>query len=101
MFGYGVYNDGSSATIQNSVISGSGATYNYGIYNEAGGGTYTVEVNNCHITGIYRTIRNDGGFTTLVGASLLEGPGVSGVGGTEICAGVYDENYTFYDSTCP
>jgi hypothetical protein len=100
MFGYGVYNYDSSATIKNSVISGSGGTYNFGIYNVASSGTHTVTVNNCQITGSTNTIDNGSEFTTLVGASLLDGGAVSG-GDTVTCAGVYDENYTFYASACP
>jgi len=100
-----VYNDSSSATIQNSVISGSEGASNYGIYNTASSGSYTVKVNNSEITSgsgwTSRTISNDAEFTTLVGASLLDGGAVWTAGGTVTCAGVYDENYTFYSNTCP
>jgi len=98
---YGVYNGPSSPTIQNSTISASGGTSNYGIYNTATSGTYTVTVNNSQITGSTNTIRNDSEFTVRVGASLLDGGAVSAGGGTVTCAGVYDENYVFYASTCP
>jgi hypothetical protein len=96
----GVWNDSSSPTIQNSTISASGASSS-GIYNEATSGSYTVQVNNCQITGGTNTIRNDAEFTTLVGASLLDGGTVNANGGTVTCAGAYDEAYTFYASTCP
>ncbi len=94
---YGVYNHFSSPTINNCVISGS----NYGIYNYAYSGSYTVLVNNSQISGVTNTIRNDAVFTTRVGASQLSGGAVYLIGGTLTCAGVYDENYTFYASTCP
>ncbi|MBI4786174.1 MAG: hypothetical protein HY782_03900, partial [Chloroflexi bacterium] len=92
---YGVYNDYSSPTIQNSVIRASGGSNNYGIYNDAIGGSHTLRINNSQITGSTRTIRNDAEFTTRVGASLLDGGAVDANGGTVTCAGVYDENYAF------
>ena len=98
----GVYNRWSSATIQNSAISASGGTDdNYGIYNYAESGSHTVKVDNSRITGSTATILNDSEFATYVGASLLDGGDVYTGGGTVTCAGVYDENYTFYASTCP
>ncbi len=97
----GVYNDSSLSTIANSVISGSGGTNNYGLYNYASSGSYTVLVNNSQISGSNNTIYNDSHFTTRVGASKLSGGAVSLGGGTVTCAGVYDEAYAFYASTCP
>jgi hypothetical protein len=97
----GVYNYQCSPIINNSAISGSGGTNNYGIYNSAGSGTYTVRVDNSLVSGGTNTIRNDAEFTTRVGASQLSGGAVSAGGGTLTCAGVYDENYTFFASTCP
>jgi hypothetical protein len=58
-----------------------------------------VTINNSQITGSTNTIRNDTEFTTRVGASQLAGGSV--ISGVVICAGVYDESYTFYASTCP
>ncbi|CAG0937019.1 hypothetical protein TFLX_05922 [Thermoflexales bacterium] len=97
---YGVDNIISSPVIQNSRLSASGGTNNYGIYNYAPNSSYTVIVNNSQVTGSTNTIRNDNEFTTRVGASLLSGGAVAG-GGTVTCAGVYDEAYAFYASTCP
>jgi len=51
------------------------------------------------IRGTTNTIMNSAGVTTYVGNTQLDGGPVSGVAVT--CAGVYDENYTFYASTCP
>ena len=99
---YGVYNGSSSAMLQNSAISASGGTENYGVYNTASSGTYTVTLNNSQVvTATTRTIRNDAEFTTRIGASQLAGGAVWVGGGTVICAGVYDQGYTFYSSTCP
>ncbi len=96
----GLYNSGSSPTVQSSSLSASGGTNNYGIYNTASSGTHTVTVHNSQIGGSTNTIYNDSEFTTRIGASKLDG-GPAGGGGVFACAGVYDENYTFYASTCP
>ncbi len=98
---YGVYNSSSSSVIQDSVIGASGGTNNYGIYNSATSSSYTVTINNSQVTGGTNTIRNDAEFTTYIGASLLDGGASLANGGTLTCAGVYDEAYTFYASTCP
>jgi len=97
-----VFNYSSSPTIQNSTISASGGTNNYGIYNFASSGVYTVTVNNSQITGSTNTIRNTSQFTTRVGASKLDGGAVNVNGGTVTCIGAYDENYTSPGyTTCP
>lgn len=97
---FGVYNDRASATIENSVITGSGGN-NAGIYNTATSGVYTVTVDLSKVTGSSKTIRSDAEFTTKVGGSKLEGGAVFPNGGTVTCAGVFDENYTIFPSTCP
>jgi hypothetical protein len=99
--GHGVYNNSSSVTMTNTtIVADSDFSDGYGIFNQADSGSYTVKVNNSQITGGANTIVNDSEFTTLVGASQLDGGAVTG-SGTVTCAGVYDENYTFYSSTCP
>ncbi len=97
---YGVFNSSSTPTIQSSTIRASDGTSNRGVYNSAASGSYTMKVNNCQVTGSTNTIVNDTEFTARIGASQLDGGPVTG-GGTVTCAGVYDENYTFYASTCP
>jgi len=99
---YGVWNLSSSPTMTNVSASATGGTgtFNSGVRNDADSGTYTVRINNSQISGSSSTIVNDTEFTTLIGASQLSGGAVIG-GGTVTCAGVYDENYTFYASTCP
>lgn len=96
----GVLNYESSPTIQNSVIFASGGTANYGISNGASADSYYVLVNNSQITASTNTINSDDEFTTLVGASMLWGGNIANPG-TMVCAGVYDEGYTFYPNTCP
>jgi len=101
---YGVWNMTSTLAIQNSVIGAltlAPGTKSYGIYNLDSSGAYTVTVDNSQIIASTSTISNSVGFTTLVGASKLEGGSVFTGTGTVICAGVYDENYAFYANTCP
>lgn len=97
---YGMYNSSSSVTIHNSIISASGGVNNFGIDTTAVSGTYTVTVNNSQIMGSTYTVRSNTGFTARIGASKLEGGAVFAIGAA-VCAGVYDENYSFYASTCP
>ncbi len=99
---YGVYNDSSEFTLNNSTVSAKGGAH-YGVYNIATTGTYTVTINNSQITGSTATIRNDAEFTTRIGASQLAGGNIiSGGVGKETCIGVYDENYVSPGyNTCP
>ncbi|MBU0492845.1 MAG: hypothetical protein KKB13_13435 [Chloroflexi bacterium] len=99
---YGVYNTSSSPTISNSTLRASdGTSGNYGLYNYALSSSYTVRVSNSQVAGSTNTIYNNAQFTTYVGATLLDGEAVAPNGGTITCAGVYDEAYAFYASTCP
>jgi len=94
---YGVRNY-TSLTMTNVQIEGSGGSNNYGIFNAATIGSFTVTINHSEIIGSTYTINDDDEFTTRVGASRLDGGLVSA---TVTCAGVYDENYVFYTGTCP
>ncbi len=95
---YGVENLRSSVTIQNSAIRASGGTDNYGIHSTLSPDPNTVTVNNSQVTGSTGTIYCDPVDACRAGASLLDGGPVSG---SVVCAGVYDESYTFYANTCP
>lgn len=96
---YGMYNNNSFPTVQNSTFNAGGDTGNrYGIYND--NTPSTVTVSNCQITGSTNAIYHQVGSTTRVGGSLLSGGPVAGTG-IVTCAGVYDENFAFYASTCP
>lgn len=98
---HGVYSDASSAAIQNSAISTSGAFSNYAVYNTNASGNRLVTIDNSALSGSTSTIRNLTQFTTRVGASKLAGGSVIPGGGALTCAGVHDENYAFFASTCP
>ncbi|MBN1137576.1 MAG: hypothetical protein JXM73_13395 [Anaerolineae bacterium] len=102
LYGIGVLNVDSSPTLNDVTAVGSGGGLSsWGLDNRVDSGTYTVRVNNCQISGSTNTIRNGAG-TTFVGGSLLNGGAVTNPGGgTVVCAGVWDESYTFYPSTCP
>jgi len=96
-YNYGVYNSASSPTMTNVTASALGGTANYGVYNSTSG---TVKINNSVITGSTHTIYNEPGVIGRVGGTKLDG-GVATSFGTFTCAAIYDENYTFYASTCP
>jgi hypothetical protein len=98
---YGVWSFGGSPTMTNVRASASGGTdSNWGVYNLGTLGAYFVTVNNSQSTGSSGSIFNDIAFTTSVFASLLSGGPVENYG-ILTCAGVSDENYVFYPSTCP
>lgn len=96
---YGVYNSSSSATMKDLTISG----YQYGVWNDQGRSTdpFRVTIDTSTVRAPYDTIYNAPGYVTLVGASKLEGGPVIPNGNPVMCAGVYDENYTFFANTCP
>lgn len=94
--GYGLYIVDSDVYIQNSLIRSD----RNGIYSEAVvSGSYTVEVNNSQIrSGSWTARRDSPEFTFSIGATLLAGGTTVGF---PTCAGVYDENYVFYNGNCP
>jgi len=88
---------GASPVIQHSVIKAD----EYGIFISFSSTAAVVVINHSQIYAPSATIKNANNFATSVGASLLSGGAVSITGGTVTCAGVYDEGYAFYASTCP
>jgi hypothetical protein len=96
---WAVYNQHSSALMSN-VTATAVLTDSRGLLNTGAVSTPTlVFVDQSRINATTNTIENGYGVVTLVGASRLAGGPVTGTGIT--CAGVYDENYTFYNSACP
>ncbi len=95
---YGVDNAYSSPVMTNVTARASGGTSNYGVYNANSSGT--VKINHSVISGTTYSIYNGSEVTTMVANTQLDGGPVFNAG-TLTCAGVYDENYTFYASTCP
>ena len=94
----GVWNVSSSPTMTNVTASASGGNSDVGISSSHSG---TIRINHSVIKGSSQTVRIGSGVTTYIGNTQLDGGPVYNNGGTLICAGVYDENYTFYASTCP
>jgi hypothetical protein len=92
---YAVLNAAATLTIQNSALSAFNGSKNYGIYNQS---STTINVDNSQVTGSTNTIVTFGG-PVKIGASLLSGGPIADTG--TVCAGVYDEAYVFYPSTCP
>jgi hypothetical protein len=104
--GYGIYNDHSSCTLSDSSLSVTGQgsfafSYAYGLGNVASSGAYTVTVHGSEIAASSNTISSDAEYAVQVGASQLAGGPISAGGGTVRCAGVYDEAFTHYASSCP
>ena len=93
--------NGGGAVIKNSSMSVSGASYNYAIdtsnYGFAGG----LTIENSQIFGPGLTIRS--AYSNIwIGASRISGGPVQvTVGNPVVCAGTYDENFTFFASSCP
>jgi hypothetical protein len=98
---WGIYNSGNLQAQGVTALGENASINNYGLHNAADFGTYTVTLGSSQLTGASTPIFNDDEFTTLVGASLLDGGAIVTTTGTITCAGVYDENYAFYASTCP
>jgi hypothetical protein len=99
----GIYNVNTSATISKTSVSASD-NWSTGIHNYySAGPANTVTIDQSSIRGDICTIRNEGDqMNTLVGSSkMMGGSAVKWGSGILVCAGVYDENYNFYPSTCP
>lgn len=100
-FNFALYNQDSITIITNSFLNGIGGTASYGIYTHAVGiDGYVVMVRNSVVNGDTRSIYNESGTTTNVGGSQLSGGAVLALGSVA-CAGVYDETFAFYPTTCP
>ena len=97
----GVDNYNSSPVINDSTLEATGGSHvNYAI-SSSGGGTIRVNSSRLRATGPNNIIDSNsisGTTTTRIAASQLDGGPTSGL---VTCAGVYDENYAFFASTCP
>lgn len=96
-FSIGVLNDNSSPVIRDSTLEASGGNLINRALTGDNGGTIRIDNSRLSATG-GEPIVNTGSTSARVGASRLDGGSVSG---TVTCAGVYDENYAFFASTCP
>jgi hypothetical protein len=62
--------------------------------------TTRVMVNNSSIRGIDNSIANIDGDVFVGGSQLAGGPTLNSIGGSLICAGVWDELYSFSPGSC-
>jgi len=100
-----VWNNRSPLYIIRSVLSAGGTGQNYGLRNNdtsggTDGGPWRVEVRQSRIYATTAAVSSSSSFITSIAATSLEVGSVSSAG-TLTCAGVYDENFTFYPDTCP
>jgi hypothetical protein len=94
--------DAGSPVINNATATASGGSTSYGLYNtDVNNGFTTAMVNHSTITGSTNTVYNVGSFLKIGSSNLSGGPVFTSPPGGITCAGVYDENYTFYANTCP
>jgi len=86
----GIYSDGSTVEVEQSQVRAAGSG-SYGIYSLG-----TARADHSLIEGVGSTVTAS---TATLGATRLGGGAVSATSAT--CAGVYDESYIYYASTCP
>lgn len=98
---FGIYQSGNLATVQGSSIRvGSSAGTQTGIYYSGSAGN-VFKITDSEIIAATNTINNPSGSATMgIFSTHLSGGPVTGAG-TEICAGVSNENFTFFSNTCP
>lgn len=98
---FGMYVVGGGTTVRHSSIRASGgAGDDTGIYYSGSAGN-VFSIIDAEITSIDHTVNNPSSTATVyISSTFLNGLPVTGAG-TEKCAGVIDESYTFYASTCP
>ena len=89
------YSGISAATLTGVTASGPGV----GLYTGVDADTLTVTCDQCRIHGDSYSVRDGGGAIINIGSSQVSG-GNTGASSLT-CAGVYDENYVFYASSCP
>lgn len=93
----GIYIEEGNLRVEHSTVNaGAGSSYSNGIRDVGGNGTARVQ--NSRINGTTNTIYST--FQVWAGASKLVGGPVFALGLSK-CAGVYDENFDFFASTCP
>lgn len=100
-----VWNNRSPLRVVRSVLTAGGTGQNYGLRNNdtsggTDGGPWYVKVHQSRIYATTAAVSSPSSFITKIAATSLEVGSVSSAG-TLICAGVYDEDFTFYPDTCP
>lgn len=98
---FGVFNSGSLTMTQTTIRAmgnDSLGVDSEGVRTQAGDAS--TDIRHSDITADDHTIVNYGDTRVSV-SQLAEGPVLDGVDDGVVCAGVYDENYTFYTNGCP
>jgi hypothetical protein len=94
----GFYNSTMSSTIMTNVTVTASGDPSHGLWSDSG----SVEINHSVIKGETQTVVSSSTSTMRIGNSKLEGgPVYAGDPDKLKCAGVYDEDYIFYASSCP
>ena len=89
---YGIYaGDALTTDVLNSKIRAAGTSSSVGIYSPY---TNSFSVKGSEIAGATASVDDS---SANVAGTMLDG----GAANAAACAGVYDENFTFYASTCP
>jgi len=96
----GVRNDGGYPLMINVTASASGATYNYGMWNGATSGVYTITVHDSRLSGATASIHNDSEFTTNVAVTQLAGGAANANGGTLKCVNSFDGDFNDLNEKC-
>jgi hypothetical protein len=98
VIGYGIITD-SALTMDFSSVASTGESA-YGILTS---GSATMTIDHSVVEGTTYTVYNGSGFTVRIGdTQLAGGPANDGNDPSRLtCAGVYDENYVFSQTTCP
>ena len=100
----GIYLVGASVDVRESFLFGdlsAGGTTGRGIYAIGSSDSFTITVNSSQLVGATEVFKGGNIYTIFIANSLLDGGIVNANGGTAICAGVYDEAYTFSANICP
>lgn len=97
---YGIYTGlGTRPTLTHLNISAEGGISNVtsGIYNS----TPHLVIQHCRVAGSNISVVTAGGSTARIAFTQLLNPVSAAVTGSNVCAGVYDQDFTFYAGTCP
>lgn len=90
----GVRNDQGYPLMINVTASGSGATVgNYGMWNSATSGVFTINIHNSRLSGDSASIHSDSEFTVNIAVTQLAGGPADAGGGTLNCVNSYDGGF--------
>ncbi|MDF1554660.1 MAG: hypothetical protein P1P84_16430 [Deferrisomatales bacterium] len=95
---YGIVSTAGGVKARGVFIAASGGTGNYGMYSDGG----SIELNFGVVTASTNTVWNNSSNVIKIGNSKLEASTTNNSSsGQIICAGIVDDNFNFYQSSCP